>query len=266
MNTKLVALAVAGAIASPLFVGKAVASDSPHSFSANVNLATDYVFRGISQTNRKPTIQGGFDYNHSSGFYAGTWASNVDWVSPALKDDNSLEWDFYAGYSGSINDDWSYDVGALYYYYPGKKIGGVDSPDSMEVYASIGWKFVTLKYSHAVSENLFGWQGYTKAGGANTKDTRGSGYWDLSAEYEFAEGWTVLGHVGHQKIKNNSAASYTDWKIGVTKDVGFGVVGLSYTDTNARGCGNAHAQYCWGARGNVDVGDSRAVLSFSKSF
>jgi len=266
MNKKLITLAVAGALAAPFAAVAAEEPASPHSLTANVGMASDYVFRGISQTNHKPAIQGGFDYSHSSGFYAGTWASNVDWVSPALKDDNSMEWDFYAGYAGSINDDWSYNVGALYYYYPGKKIAGVDSPDSLELYASIGWKFVTLKYSHAVSENLFGWQGYTKAGGANTKDTKGSGYWDLSANYEIGDGWAVQGHVGHQTIENNSAASYTDWKIGVTKDVGFGVVGLAYTDTNARGCGDAHAQYCWGARGDVDVGDGRAVLSFVKSF
>lgn len=262
MKKSLIALAVAGVVAVP-----AIAEESPHTFSANVSLATDYIFRGISQTDHKPTIQGGFDYSHASGFYAGTWASNVAWVDPGYKDDNSMEWDFYLGYGNSINDDLSYDVGALYYYYPGRRVSGVETPDSMELYGSLTWKFITLKYSHAVSDNLFGWQGYDKSTSSyNDKDTKGSGYWDLSAEYEFAAGWTVLGHVGYQKIKHNSAASYTDWKLGVTKDVGFGVVGLTYTDTNARGCHDSHAQYCWGNRGNVDVGDGRAVLSFSKSF
>jgi len=261
MKKSLIALAIAGAIAAP-----AIAEESPHTFSANVGLATDYVFRGISQTDHKPAIQGGFDYSHASGLYAGTWASNVHWVDGVSKDDNSMEWDFYAGYRGSFAEDFTYDVGGLYYYYPGKRISGIDSPDSFELYAAIGWKFLTLKYSHAVSENLFAWQGYDKATGWNTKDTRGSGYIDLTASYPFGEGWTLIGHVGHQKIKNNSSASYTDWKLGVTKDVGFGVVGLTYTDTNARGCNDAHAMYCWGNRGNVDVGNGRAVLSFTKSF
>lgn len=264
MKKSLIALALVGAFAAPAIAEEPA---SPHTLSANVTLATDYIFRGVSQTNQKPTIQGGFDYSHASGFYAGTWASNVAWVDAVSKDDNSMEWDFYAGYGGSFAEDFSYDVGALYYYYPGKKMSGIAKPDSLEVYASIGWKFLTLKYSHAVSENLFGWQGYSKSLAAyNTKDSRGSGYWDLSAEYEFAEGWTVLGHVGHQTIKNNSAASYTDWKLGVTKDVGFGVVGLAYTDTDARGCGDTHVQYCWGNRADVDVSEGRAVLSFSKSF
>ena len=263
MKKSLIALAVAGAISVPALAQEAA---SPHTFSANVTLATDYIFRGISQTNHKPTIQGGFDYSHASGFYAGTWASNVAWVDNVAKDDNSMEWDFYAGYRGSFAEDFTYDVGGLYYYYPGKSIGGIDSPDSLELYASVGWKFLTLKYSHAVSENLFAWQGYNKSTGWNDNDSKGSGYWDLTANYPIAEGWNVIGHVGYQKIKNNSSASYTDWKLGVTKNVGFGVVGLSYTDTNARGCGDTHAMYCWGNRGNVDVGKGRAVLSFNKSF
>ncbi|WP_374325707.1 TorF family putative porin [Azonexus sp.] len=268
MKKSLIALAIAGAVAAP-----AIAEDSPHTLSANVGLATDYIFRGISQTDHKPAIQGGFDYSHASGLYAGTWASNVSWVDNGIKDDNSMEWDFYAGYRGSFAGDFTYDVGGLYYFYPGKQkeeapgaLPQIESPNSFELYASIGWKFLTLKYSHALSENLFAWQGYDKTTGWNRKDTKGSGYLDLTASYPIAEGWTIIGHVGHQKIKNNSSASYTDWKLGVTKDVGFGVVGLSYTDTNARGCGDSHAMYCWGNRANVDVGKGRAVLSFTKSF
>lgn len=264
MKKSLIALAVAGAISVPAIAQEAA---SPHTFSANVNLASDYIFRGVSQTDHQAAIQGGFDYSHSSGFYAGVWGSNVSWVDSAYKDDNSMELDFYAGYAGSFAEDFTYDLGALYYYYPGKTKTGVETPDSMEVYASVGWKFLSLKYSHTVSDNLFGWQGYDKSLSAtNSKDTKGSGYWDMTAEYPFAEGWTAIGHVGYQKIKNNSAASYTDWKLGVTKDVGFGVVGLTYTDTNARGCGDTHAQYCWGNRANVDVAKGRTVLSFSKSF
>ncbi|PKO35527.1 MAG: hypothetical protein CVU34_04340 [Betaproteobacteria bacterium HGW-Betaproteobacteria-7] len=263
MKKSLIALALVGAFAAPAIAEEPA---SPHTLSANVAIATDYIFRGISQTNHKAAIQGGFDYSHASGFYAGTWASNVDWVSPLYKDDNSMELDVYGGYRGSFAGDFTYDVGGAYYYYTGKKISGVETPDSAELYAAIGWKFLTLKYSHTVSQNLFGWQGYSYSTGANTKDSRGSGYLDLSATIPVAEGLNVIAHVGRQEIKNNSAASYTDWKLGVTKDVGFGVVGLTYTDTNARGCGNTHAQYCWGAKGNVDVGDGRFVLSFAKSF
>jgi uncharacterized protein (TIGR02001 family) len=56
------------------------AEESPHKLSANVGLYSNYVFRGISQTGGDPAIQGGLDYTHSSGFYLGTWASNVGWI------------------------------------------------------------------------------------------------------------------------------------------------------------------------------------------
>ena len=260
MKKSLIALVIIGAFAAPVFAEEAAAPASPHTVTGNVTLASNYIFRGISQSQNKPAIQGGFDYSHASGLYAGTWASNVDWV--LTKDNNSLEWDFYAGYRGGFADDFTYDVGVLKYYYPGESLGGA-TPDTVEVYAAIGWKFITLKYSYAVSSYLFGWTG------SNGGDTRGSGYLDLSANYDLGNGWGVQGHVGHQNIKGNSDASYTDWKLGATKDVGFGVVGLAYTDTNADGCGEGSGAYCWTALGGShakDVSKAQAVLTFGKTF
>ena len=258
MKKSLIALALVGAFAAPAIAEEAA---GPHSFSANVALTSDYIFRGISQSQHKPAIQGGFDYSHASGFYAGTWASNVSWVSRpdySAKDSNSMEWDFYAGYKGALSEDISYDVGAIHYYYPGDKNGN-PAPDSTEVYLGLGWKFLSLKYSHSVSSYLFGWSDFAATGKKNT----GSGYLDLTASFDLGEGWGMVAHVGRQTIKNNKQASYTDWKLGVTKDVGFGVVGLAYTDTNAKSCGNAAPAYCWDGK---DVAKGRAVLSFSKSF
>lgn len=253
MKKSIIALALAGAFAAPAFADDAAAS--PHTVTANVALTSDYIFRGISQSQHKPAIQGGFDYSHSSGLYAGTWASNVDWVTS--KDNNSMEWDFYGGFRGGFADDFSYDVGLLNYYYPGDFNGSADTPDTTEVYASIGWKFISLKYNYSVSKHIFAWAG------TNGEDTRGSGYLDLSANYDLGGGWGVNAHVGHQTIRHNSDASYTDWKLGATKDVGFGVVGLAYTDTNANGCGEGNQSYCWNGK---DVGATRGVLTFSKSF
>ena len=69
------ALVLAGITGVPAL---AMAEDSPHSLSGNVSMASDYLFRGISQTGGDAAIQGGLDYSHSSGFYLGTWGSNVD--------------------------------------------------------------------------------------------------------------------------------------------------------------------------------------------
>ena len=264
MKKSLVALAIVGAFAAPVFAEEAPAS--PHSVTANVTLASDYVFRGVSQSQRQPTIQGGVDYSHASGLYAGTWASNVAWVN--TKANNSMEWDFYAGYRGTFADDFSYDVGALKYFYPGNSNGGGATPDTTEVYAAIGWKFITLKYNYSVPKYLFAWGDESASG----KDNRGSSYIDLSANYDLGNGWGVQGHVGYQDVRNYSSASYTDWKLGVTKDVGFGVVGLAYTDTDANGCGSSSGAYCFGGSAGSastsfkNVAKATAVLSFTKSF
>lgn len=262
MKKSLIALALVSAFAAPAFAEEAA---SAHTLTANVGLVSDYIFRGISQTQNKPAIQGGFDYSHASGLYAGTWASNVSWVKEGgFKDNSSLEMDFYGGYRGSVGD-FGYDLGALYYYYPGDD--NVTTPwpntDSAEVYVGLSWKFLSLKYSYTVSKHLFGWVS------PNNENSRGSDYIDLTASHTFDGGWGVSAHVGHQTIKNYSDASYTDWKLGVTKDLGFGVVGLAYTDSNAKGsCPVVASQpYCWGTAPNdKDVSKARGVLSFTKSF
>src|SRR5690606_3800728 len=83
--------------------------------SANVTLATDYVFRGISQTDEKGAIQGGFDWAGETGLYAGIWASNVNFGGDA-----STEMDYYGGYAGETASGIGYDVGFIYYDYEGE--------------------------------------------------------------------------------------------------------------------------------------------------
>ena len=75
---------------------------SRHTITRNLGFFSDYRFRGISQTAKRPAIQGGFDYSHASGIYVGTWASNVSHYSYT---DANMEWDFYAGYNYKLNDD-----------------------------------------------------------------------------------------------------------------------------------------------------------------
>lgn len=230
---------------------------SPHTFTGNVTLASEYLYRGIAQTNGKAALQGGFDYAHSSGLYVGTWGSTISWLSdvgPGIS--APLELDIYGGYKNSFaGGDWNYDVGVLTYYYPGSYPAAFTKPDTTELYGALGWKFLTLKYSSVVSSHIFGFT--TPSGGK----TRGSGYLDLAANYDLGNGWGINAHAGHQKIKDFSAASYTDLKLGVTKDVGIGTVGLYYSTTNAKG--NAGEPYRNAF--NRDLGDGRAVISFTKT-
>lgn len=265
MKKSIIALALVGAFAVPAFAEEA-APAGPHTFTANLALTSNYIFRGISQTQGKPAVQGGFDYSHSSGLYVGTWASNVGWVSATdgtyepFKRNNSLEVDVYGGYKGTFADDFSYDLGVLTYIYPGDKTPGAIDTNSTEVYAAIGWKFITLKYNYAVSSHLFGWTDPADT----SKKTRGSGYLDLTANYDLGNGWGINAHVGHQDIKNYGDASYTDWKLGATKDVGFGVFGLAYTGTDAKfDSALVNTNYNWAGK---NVGKDALVASFSKTF
>lgn len=245
------ALAPMGAAAQ----AKKEEAKSPWTMTGNIGFVSEYRYRGINQTNGKPAIQGGFDWAHEQGFYVGTWASNVSWLSD-LGASNSLEWDFYGGYKGKAAN-LSYDVGALYYWYPGTYPSTFTRPNTFEIYGAVTWEQFTLKYSHGLS-NIFG---YT--------DSKGSGYLDLTGTFELPGGFNLVAHLGHQMIPastpNNrvrSDCSYSDWKLGVTTEaVGF-TFGLSYIDTNAKG----GAGQCYANPYNKDLGKGVVVLSATKNF
>ncbi|ABE54007.1 conserved hypothetical protein [Shewanella denitrificans OS217] len=108
MNKSLLALAVSGLL---VFAQTAQAG-----VSATVTAASDYTFNGVSQTGNDPALQGSLDYAADSGWYMGTWASNVDF-GPG--EDTNLEWDFYVGQYFQLTDVVSLDAGIAYYTYHG---------------------------------------------------------------------------------------------------------------------------------------------------
>ncbi|HIK64272.1 MAG TPA: hypothetical protein EYG02_04505, partial [Henriciella marina] len=111
--TRLAALAAATVVmATP-----ALAQEEGE-WSGNVTLTSNYVFRGITQTDEAPMIQGGFDWA-SDSFYVGTWASGVD-----FGDGTSTEIDLYAGWTPTVGA-FDLDLGVIYYWYP-------DAPDNPE--------------------------------------------------------------------------------------------------------------------------------------
>ena len=122
-----------------LITSSVSAEDSPHEFSANVALTTNYMYRGITQTSSQPAIQGGFDYGHSTGFYAGVWASSLEFG--AGDDDTTIEIDYYGGIAGELSNGISWDLGGLYYQYPGTEADAAGDFDFFEVYGSLGYTF-----------------------------------------------------------------------------------------------------------------------------
>lgn len=260
MKKSLIALALIGAFAAPAFAEEAAAEAAPASpLSFNVGVVSDYIFRGISQSQHQPALQGGVDYAHSSGLYVGTWASSIEWTDRKdlqVHKNNRVELDLYGGYKGAVGD-FGYDVGAIRYFYNGEfqASSGVTA-NTTEVYLGGSWKFVSLKYNYVVSKSIFNWGG-TDSGSRS----KGSGYTDLTVTYPVDETLNLIAHLGHQTIRHLGDASYTDWKLGVTKDFGIAVVGLAYTDTNAKG--KAGEAYRWADK---DVSRGVVALSVSKTF
>ncbi|MBF8179406.1 MAG: TorF family putative porin [Burkholderiaceae bacterium] len=246
MKKLIIAVAVMGAFAGSLAHAEDVIPE--HSFTGNLSVVSDYRFRGISQTFKQPAVQGGFDYAHSSGFYVGNWNSNVSGNSFT---DGSIEMDLYGGYKFNITPDVAADVGVLYYYYPGAQIVGGKKYNTTEVYGSVGYKWFTLKYSHAVSD-FFG-----------APDSKNSNYLELNANFEVMDKTTLGFHVGHQKVKNVENASYTDYKVSLARDFGFATIGLAVVGTDAD-----KSFYSLTNNGGKTkkLGDTTAVLSISKAF
>jgi len=219
--------------------------------SFNAAITSDYRYRGISQTRLKPALQGGVDYtNNPNGLYLGAWASTIKWTKDA-GGGGGVEVDIYGGKRGQVTADVSYDVGVLTYVYANndlKNVPGFANADTTEIYAQLGYGPATLKYSHSVT-NLFGYI-----------DSKNSGYLDLSANFDAGHGCTVNLHAGHQRVSHNSAASYTDWKLGVTKDLGFASVQLAAVGTNAN-----KTTYASPVNGKF-MGKNALQLTLSKTF
>ena len=243
MKFNKTALAMSMALCLPTVVNAAPPAPV-HTFTGNVGVFSNYVFRGITQTSEEPALQGGFDYAHASGLYAGIWGSNVSWLEDsAAYTKSSLELDLYGGYKGSFGGDFGYDVGGIYYYYPGDKNPGFISADTFEIYGALSWKWLSAKLSYSLTE-YFGFI-----------DSEGSYYLDLSASYPLGDtGVTLLGHYGYTKVdgrasvsvSNDSLYGYSDWKLGASYALPQNfTVGAYYTDTDVKGTGYTYLGKDW---------------------
>jgi uncharacterized protein (TIGR02001 family) len=273
-KSKLLNTLILTALAIPgVAMAEEVAPASP--FTANVGLVSDYVWRGITQTSHNPAIQGGIDYAHSSGFYAGVWGSNVSWIADSQaiavvggvqQGNTTMELDTYLGFKNTFAEDFTYDVGFIRYNYLGNYtpaanalIAGTNlaKADTNEIYGAIGYKWLTAKYSYGLGDFL------------TVPGAKGTNYFDLTATYPIADsGFTVAAHVGKQTYKGTTAnlataagttPTYTDYKLGMTKNLSGYVLGLAYTSTNAS------PFYTWPAAGGK-WGKGTAALSLTHAF
>ncbi|MDQ0462490.1 uncharacterized protein (TIGR02001 family) [Caulobacter ginsengisoli] len=188
-------LALAAAAASLSMGGVALADDAP-AVTFNVGVASDYVFRGVSQTDESVQVFGGADVT-SGIFYAGVWASNVD-----FGDDTSAEVDGYFGVKptvGAVN----LDIGAVYYGYVNAPSGSDYGYWEGKIAGSVPAGPLTLGAAAYYSPDFFGGVGDAL-------------YYEVNASGSPADKWTVSGALGHQTIDDFSVLDYTTWNLGVS--------------------------------------------------
>ena len=211
-------------LATALLAGAGVAQAE---LSANIATVSNYYFRGLSQTDDKAAIQGGIDYSHESGLYAGTWMSNIDFGGK-----ENAEIDLYAGFGsdyGLFGTDFNYDVGTIYYWYPGaggEQQGG--DIDYAEAYGSLGWKWVTGSIAYT-------YWGELESDNSPRAFDSGDVYYklDVAPDWDY-EGFSPSVFVGHYSFDDDGDGpgtdfNYTHWGVGITKDAGdFGSVSMNY--------------------------------------
>ena len=228
---------------------------SDFTYSANVGFYSDYIFRGYTQTDSKPAVQGGFDLNHKSGAYVGTWSSNVDWtVQGDYMSQSSAEFDFYGGLARTLGPV-DYDIGVLQFYYPGDNISSTAETNATEAYIGFSKDFeifnASFYFYNVLSDDAWGFA-----------DAQGSQYYSLDIDVPIGK-TPVTGtfHVGNTQFEGdgNAQYDYTDWKINLDYTINQTFnVGAFYTDTDQE-------ESIWTVDGNF-LGDYQFGGYLSASF
>ena len=245
ITTKLI-FALATVFVGTAAMAQAAAAAPESTVSFNVGVVTDYRFRSVAQTSFKPALQAGVDYSHTSGFYLGAWASNVNWIKDYVgASEGSMEIDLYGGYKGEIAAGLTYDIGVITYQYPGNTADSVlVNANTTEVYGALTFGIVTAKYSQSTGNFI-----------ANPNSS-GSSYLELAANIDLGNGFTLTPHVGRQTIPNqNGNGDYTDFSLTLGKDFGGGLTGsvAAYT-TDAKDAFYKVAGYDNLGKNGVSVG------------
>jgi uncharacterized protein (TIGR02001 family) len=237
-----------GVLALAFVVGTAgVAVAQEVEVSGNVAIASDYAFRGISQTLEKPAVQGGFDVSAPFGLYLGMWGSSVNFGEDLDSGARAqMELDIYGGIAPSVGG-FDLDLGLLYYAYPGA-FSGFDY-NFLEVYGGVAREVgaVTAGLTGAFSPDYFGASGTGLFGGVT-----------LGAVLPSAP-VAVEGSVGRQSIEDNDAwgtPNYTVWSVGVSTDLLGSTLGATVTGTDL-----SQAD-CFGGS---DLCKTRVIVSLSRA-
>ncbi|HYQ24725.1 TorF family putative porin [Stenotrophomonas sp.] len=198
-------------------------------FSWNITGVSDYMFRGVSQTDENPTGQAGLTYTSPVGVYAGVWGSGVDFGDGSPE----FEVDYFVGYNVDFSENVNFDVMLNRYTYPGA--------------SELAYNELITKTSFAKNYNVTV---------AYTNDVWNSGtdgwYYAVGGEWPLPNDFSVTANVGRSTFEHGLAKDYTDFNIGVSRAIGMATVGLGFYGTDGNGRDNSGK-----------LADNRVVLTVS---
>jgi len=228
----LMASSVVAQAAEPLVSEK----DIPGKFSANVAVTSEYFYRGLSQTDDAPALQGGFDYSvelaKPVSAYAGVWGSNVDFNEGAGVDGATVEIDYYGGLNGSIGSTGvGWDAGFIYYTYPGA--AGSLNYDFVEAQGALSYDFGAASTSLSLnySPEFFG-------------DSGEAWYAKLGVGVPVGKKIDLAAYVARQDIEKEDVygqPDYWEWNVSGTVNLAGFDLTLAYTATDVPGNSDAAA-------------------------
>lgn len=218
MKKALLAIALASSLTSFGAVAADKAPEPDFTITGNFGLTSDYRFRGISQSNKSFAVQGGIDFAHKSGFYAGNWNSSVsEW---AANDSSGIEQDFYLGYQFNAGPV-AVNVGTIYYAYPNGRVSTSNHTNpynTQEAYLGLTYGDFSVKASRTLTDYYFG-LGKSPADTTLTTKAEGTMYYDLTFKRALSEKVSFTAHYGLTSLAN---------KVSGTKDFGDYAIGLNY--------------------------------------
>lgn len=195
-------------------------------FNGSATLISDYRFRGISQTDKNFAMQGSLTVSHESGVYASVWGSSID---DYVANGGNQELDLIAGYKKTVGAT-TFDMGGLYYYYPGSSHGGAKYySDFLELYGSVSQTFgpatakLTANYAPKAQALSLG------------KGKSDNFYMNLGVSSPIpSTPFSVSAGFGHTFTRSllSGGSTYSDWSLGASYTKGPMTIGLSYVDTD----------------------------------
>lgn len=204
MHATLKKSLISSAVTGALLVGTAGFSTAQAEVEFNVGVFSDYILWGTSASDNNAVVQGGIDYSHESGFYAGTWVST-------LGSGEGQEVDLYAGYTfeaGGLD----FDLGYVYYYYP-----ALDDFDYGDIYGSVGFGPFYASIQYALN--------------ADDSDFEGSLVYKVGGDFELVPSISLNAELGYVDLEPDST-TWTFWSLGLTKSTDYGDISLTYAQNN----------------------------------